>query len=166
VAPRQNAVGRVIGCLVIFIIVFTIGSIVVSVAAPLVVTGMIARVVGDNMGVFEGFLPTQVSGEVPQINLTLAPVLEMAIATPTPPEPGFAREILAFGSEGTGPGRFDDTRSVAVDADGNIYTAEYSDRRVQKFGPDGEYRTGCGDEHRGQPCRRDICCQHRKNLEI
>lgn len=54
---------------------------------------------------------------------------------------GFAREVLRFGSEGTGAGRFEDARSVAVDGTGRIYVAEYSGGRVQVFDSAGTFLT-------------------------
>jgi len=49
--------------------------------------------------------------------------------------------VLEFGGEGIGPGRFDDPRLIAVDADGQIYVAEYSTGRIQVFDPEGEFVT-------------------------
>jgi DNA-binding beta-propeller fold protein YncE/DNA-directed RNA polymerase subunit RPC12/RpoP len=49
--------------------------------------------------------------------------------------------VLEFGGEGIGPGRFDDPRLIAVDADGLIYVGEYSTGRFQVFDPDGEFIT-------------------------
>lgn len=51
----------------------------------------------------------------------------------------FAVPVLKFGSEGIGPGLFNDARSVAVDAVGHIYVAEYQQRRVQIFDQSGKY---------------------------
>lgn len=52
---------------------------------------------------------------------------------------GFATIILSFGNgEGQTAGSFDDTRQVAVDASGNIYTADYSGGRIQIFDPHGK----------------------------
>ncbi|HYE95075.1 MAG TPA: NHL repeat-containing protein [Rubricoccaceae bacterium] len=53
----------------------------------------------------------------------------------------FAAEVLRFGSEGTGAGRFEDARSVAVDGDGRVYVAEYSGGRVQVFDSLGRFQT-------------------------
>ena len=68
--------------------------------------------------------------------------------TPRPPvaeqpaaEAGFASEVMRFGSEGTGAGRFEDARSVAVDGTGRIYVAEYSGGRVQVFDSAGTFLT-------------------------
>lgn len=57
------------------------------------------------------------------------------------PRPGFAEVVLTFGGEGTGAGLFDDARSIALDGEGNIYVAEYSTGRVQKFDAEGEFVT-------------------------
>ena len=53
----------------------------------------------------------------------------------------FAREVMRFGSEGTGAGRFQDARGVAVDGAGRIYVAEYSGGRVQVFDSAGAFLT-------------------------
>jgi hypothetical protein len=47
--------------------------------------------------------------------------------------------LLQFGGEGSGAGQFDDPREIAVDLDGNIFIADYSSGRVQKFAPDGKF---------------------------
>jgi sugar lactone lactonase YvrE len=51
------------------------------------------------------------------------------------------RVLLKFGSEGIGPGMFKDARSIAVDASGNIYVAEYLGGRVQEFDSTGKFIT-------------------------
>jgi len=53
-----------------------------------------------------------------------------------PEQPG---TVLEFGGEGIGPGRFDDPRLIAVDADGQIYVGEYGTGRIQVFDPEGEF---------------------------
>jgi hypothetical protein len=74
------------------------------------------------------------------------PPITMPALPLTPPvekkaETGFAEEVMRFGSEGTGAGRFDDARSVAVDAAGRIYVAEYTGGRVQVFDSAGTFVT-------------------------
>ena len=59
---------------------------------------------------------------------------------PAPP-PGFATTVMTFGSEGIGPGMFNDARSIAVDGAGNIYVGEYGSGRIQVFDPDGKFTT-------------------------
>jgi len=74
------------------------------------------------------------------------PMLGTAVADVTS---GFARQVLVFGSKGTGPGTFASARSVAVDAKGNILVGDYGDDRVQTFDPSGKYIStfsiGAGD---------------------
>lgn len=53
----------------------------------------------------------------------------------------FARVVQVFGSEGIGAGQFKDARSVAVDADGHIYAADYTGGRVQVFDATGKFLT-------------------------
>ncbi|HEX5708429.1 MAG TPA: hypothetical protein VFX96_14095 [Pyrinomonadaceae bacterium] len=58
----------------------------------------------------------------------------------TPPnENSFAREVLKFGGEGTGPGYFTDARHVATDGEGRIYVADYIGGRVQAFDREGKF---------------------------
>ena len=61
---------------------------------------------------------------------------------PTPsPTPGWASVVTEFGEPGTGPGFFDDARSIAVDGAGRFYVADYSGGRVQAFDPSGNFVT-------------------------
>src|SRR5690606_16750326 len=62
-------------------------------------------------------------------------------AAPSAAEPAFAEPVLRFGREGTGAGRFEDARSVAVDGTGRIYVAEYQGGRVQVFDSLGTFLT-------------------------
>ncbi|HKR21308.1 MAG TPA: NHL repeat-containing protein [Pyrinomonadaceae bacterium] len=64
-------------------------------------------------------------------------------ARPVTPKGGtvntFASVLLDFGSEGIGPGMFNDARSIAVDGDGRIYVGEYTGGRIQVFDPAGKF---------------------------
>lgn len=66
-------------------------------------------------------------------------------ARPDPPKGGsinsFATVLLDFGSEGIGPGMFNDARSIAVDGAGRMYVGEYSGGRIQVFDPEGKFLT-------------------------
>jgi DNA-directed RNA polymerase subunit RPC12/RpoP len=65
-----------------------------------------------------------------------------AVVEPGPAAPpALADEVLRFGSEGTGAGRFTDARGVAVDGAGRIYVAEYQGGRVQVFDSAGAFVT-------------------------
>jgi predicted Zn finger-like uncharacterized protein len=61
--------------------------------------------------------------------------------TPKEPNNGFADTVLTFGSEGIGPGMFQDARSIAVDGAGRIYVGEYTGGRIQVFDPAGKFVT-------------------------
>lgn len=58
--------------------------------------------------------------------------------------------LSRFGSTGTGPGQFKGTISgVAADAVGNVYVADTSNHRVQKFSPSGEFLMQFGNKGSG-----------------
>ncbi len=60
--------------------------------------------------------------------------------TPEPPPP-FLRK---WGTLGFGDGQFYEPRGVAVDASGNVYVADTSNRRIQKFTSSGAFITKWG----------------------
>jgi DNA-binding beta-propeller fold protein YncE len=49
--------------------------------------------------------------------------------------------VKSWGHKGTAPGEFANVRSVAVDAQGNVYAADGGNGRVQVFDNNGEYKT-------------------------
>ena len=55
------------------------------------------------------------------------------------PTPAFAHIVQEFGAKGNGPGQLDDARYLAIDADGNLWTADFQDGRVQQFDPTGKF---------------------------
>lgn len=114
-AAAKNGMGRGVGCLV--------GIILLALAAGLM------------LGLGNDDPPAQPAAQAPAT----------APASPAAPQPaaeaGYAREVMRFGSEGTGAGRFEDARSVAVDGAGRIYVAEYSGGRVQVFDSAGTFLT-------------------------
>lgn len=60
-------------------------------------------------------------------------------AQPIPPKSSFTNEVLRFGGEGNGAGKFTDNRTIAVDGEGKIYSADYQGGRVQVFDKDGKF---------------------------
>ena len=69
---------------------------------------------------------------------------------------GLAREsssrgpVTAFeGGRGSGKGQFDDPRGIAIDSAGNIFVADTSYARIQKFSPDGTFVTSMGTKGKG-----------------
>lgn len=63
------------------------------------------------------------------------------VAPPKENKNSFANELLSFGSEGIGPGMFNDARSIGVDGAGRIYVGEYTGGRVQVFDPAGKFQS-------------------------
>lgn len=49
--------------------------------------------------------------------------------------------VKSWGKKGTAPGEFANVRSVAVDAQGNVYAADGGNRRVQVFDNNGTFKT-------------------------
>ena len=61
------------------------------------------------------------------------------IPTPTPtPRPDGYEVAYTLGGEGTGPGLFKDSMTVAVDASGRVYASDET-RRVQRFDASGQF---------------------------
>jgi len=51
-----------------------------------------------------------------------------------------AQEILKFGGDGIGAGKFKDNRTIAVDPQGRIFSADYSGGIIQMFDKDGNFQ--------------------------
>lgn len=86
------------------------------------------------------------------VSEAIAPAVESAVSNTEPglprptatlqpsPTPGFATEVFSFGGEeGIGPGTFNDTRHIGIDAEGRIYTADYQDGRIQAYDSQGNF---------------------------
>ncbi len=54
-------------------------------------------------------------------------------------DPSSVVELLRLGGEGTGAGKFQDNRTVAVDGSGRIYSGDYSGGRIQVFDGEGKF---------------------------
>lgn len=72
------------------------------------------------------------------------PLREVAnIQTPqnrTQETASIAQEILKFGGEGIGAGKFKDNRTIATDVNGKIYSADFSGGRIQVFDANGNFQ--------------------------
>lgn len=116
----------------------TVGIVVGILVLSCVVLGVIGAILAA-AGVFTS--AAVVSQNLPQeVNIPAATQMALPLFTVTPsanPDYSFG---LQFGSQGSGAGQFDDARYLAVDANGNIYTAEYQDGRLQKFDPMGQFQ--------------------------
>jgi hypothetical protein len=121
--------GRSLGCLISgIVLLITIAAIGFAVYSS-------QSVMTSVQTVFENV--QQVPG-MPDVKATInaADVPGMPQAKPAP---GFAQIVQEFGTKGSGPGQMDDARYVALDSEGNIWTADYQDGRVQQFDPSGKF---------------------------
>lgn len=62
------------------------------------------------------------------------------------------REVTAmrtWGTQGSGEGQFQDPRGIAVDEAGNVYVADSSNHRIQKFDSGGKFLTQWGSQGNG-----------------
>ncbi len=126
--PAVRGGSRLAGCL--FTLFFI--SIVAAVAAFFLVP-QTSELQIDELASFI----TEVSNEPAKL-IVSSPVPSTATPEPTP---AFFSEVMSVDSgEGTGAGFFNDTRWVGIDGDGNLYTADYSDGRVQVFDEAGNFQ--------------------------
>lgn len=130
-SPEQ--IKRRFGCsIAIFVLTFL---------APVVIIGLVLfgvfRTVSTELDGIQ--LPEDGSGDFSTLFGTLEPT-----NTPLPTStatPGFASEVLSFGSEGSGAGMFDDARTIASDGTQYIFVANFQGGRVQVFDFAGNYVT-------------------------
>ncbi|GEM_PF-1100681 len=80
---------------------------------------------------------------MPDVQATINAAVPGGVNVPSVPQakatPGFAQIVQEFGAKGSGPSQLDDARYLAIDAQGNIWTADYQDGRVQQFDPAGKF---------------------------
>jgi uncharacterized Zn finger protein (UPF0148 family)/streptogramin lyase len=129
---QSKGISRWITCMVVFIALSIVASIALGVIIPLLTTGAMVSVINNQIPPDSTVPDFETLFETP---LAEFPMLSTDV-------PAFAAQVLAFGEQGTGAGRFEDTRWVGVDGNGNIYTAEYQDGRVQKFDSEGKFLLG------------------------
>jgi len=59
--------------------------------------------------------------------------------------PSLGKFITQWGSTGNGPGQFTGVKSLAVDAQGNVYVADVGNKRIQIFDGDGKFKSEFGN---------------------
>ena len=59
------------------------------------------------------------------------------------------RFIRHWGNTGSGPGQFMGVKALAIDAQGNVYAADWGNKRIQVFDADGNFKSQFGNV--GQP---------------
>ena len=119
------------GCVLLVLLI--VGAFVV----PFLLSGGIMWWVGSQVeerGVLE-VVEQALEGTAVSIESIVPTIEPQAIAIPE-----FAHVVQQFGGEeGIGPGFFNDTRRLAVDGEGHIYTGDYSNGRIQAFDADGTF---------------------------
>jgi sugar lactone lactonase YvrE len=124
--------GRSIGCAIaVIVLVITIAAIGFGVFASQSAITSVQSVLEE----VQAQIP-----DMPDVQATINAIDPGAADVPQArPTPGFAQIVQEFGAQGSGPGQMDDARYVALDSDGNIWTADYQDGRVQQFDPSGKF---------------------------
>lgn len=121
----QSRTGCATAVIVVVVLVIA-GSIVL----PFVLAGM---------DIFNALAPV-VASPTRVAQATRAPT-ETSIPMPTlPPTPQFASAVKSFSQKGTAPGQLNDARSLAVDAQGNVYAGDYAGARIQRFDAQGNFQ--------------------------
>lgn len=136
--------GRSIGCIILAIVLFTFGIIAVTTIIPLVAGGVAFSSIissddpfgsiGDALSTAEASSATVEAGGSIPVRSTSTPVI------PVSPTSGAATLLMQFGTEGIGPGQFNDARALAVAPNGDIYVADRNSGRLQFFTPEGVYQ--------------------------
>lgn len=113
--------GWLLGC--IFLLMFVV-PIIFTIVTPIVSFYFASN---QTEGVKEKFTPANVSttprGKASDVGNSIA------------------REVLRFGGEGIGAGRFRDNRTIALGPQGKIISADYSGGRIQVFDAEGNFQT-------------------------
>lgn len=137
--PNTSVVSRSrLSWIVGIIVLFVICTVVIPLAGAGL--GIWAAIMGVSQATsFAGNVRSTVVAIVTEVPppSDIAPSAAPA-ATPSP-TPGFAGVVMRFGSAGTGPGRLNDARSLALDNAGRIYVGDYQDGRVQVFDAAGKF---------------------------
>ena len=123
---QRTASGRG-GCLALFLVLaLVIGGAGAAMYAfqPAIVTTQVTDVMNV---VTQQLSMTEFSSSVQSLNVALAD--------------DHAQFLGRFGSEGIGPGRFEDARAIAVDNAGRLYVGEYGSGRIQVFDTAGVFQT-------------------------
>jgi len=127
---KSAAAFSLIGRLVVIVFTCSIIGVVLAAAGVFQSTRLISASVKEVIAL-----------QTPEANPARVALTQVASAMPrlqATPTPDY-EILLQFGAKGIGPGQLDDARYITVDPQGNIFTAEYQDGRVQKFGPDGKF---------------------------
>jgi sugar lactone lactonase YvrE len=125
--PAGNVAKTAVGCGVFGILL----SVLLPVIMIVVIGGIVFYAFNAAMPGFSGS-----ANPFEELGITIPEVSGMPNIAP-----GFATNTLAFGSEGTGAGSFEQGWSGGVDGEGRIYVSDYESHRIQVFDSEGEFIT-------------------------
>lgn len=125
-APRRTALSGIIGLIILGLVICVVSG------GILTATGVFT-----SAAIFGSAMKEITSTESIVSDPTMIVTAPTAVSTPT--QLPSINVDLTFGGDGTGPGKFSDPRYVAVSAQGEIFVADYSDGRIQKFDRDGKF---------------------------
>lgn len=102
----------------------------------------------------DAWSPLGSSDAVMYVHKDLKPGMAFSTLTVNPPPParGYSQTATAlkpaaiWGKAGSGRGEFNEPRSLAVDAQGNLFIADTKNNRIQKFSPSGEVLAVWGEQ--------------------
>lgn len=127
--------GQTGGCISVFVVIIVL-IVAASIAVPILLS----------VGALTSIMPqADTPPDMPNI-------IGLANNSPTPrptntalpsPTPQFANVVAEFGGAGTGAGKMQDARAIAVDNNGSIFVAEYLGGRIQVFDSNGKFKTQC-----------------------
>ena len=119
-------------------------------------TGRVTPAVLDGVSLGEHTVSVALDGyEVPEAKTVTVTATGTATADfmldllPPPPGPEVYRYIGQWGSQGAGEGQFNYPFGIAVDSQDNVYVADWSNYRIQKFTSDGDFILQFGSEGTG-----------------
>ncbi len=102
----------------------------------------------------QSYIPTVADGGYAVVARVTAYNTGGAVTAPTAASELVAAVVptstIQFGAVGSGTGQFKSPSSVALDSSGNVWIADFSNNRVQKFSPSGVYVASYGTEGAGE----------------
>jgi len=123
----KSRAGLIIGCVVLVIVLSFLVTGILAAAGIFATTRTVSEVIES------------VTTAQSQPSIVLPTIIINPTASPEPTPVPASNLMMQFGSEGTGPGQFQDARHIAVDPDGIIYVADYDTGRLQKFDASGKF---------------------------
>jgi hypothetical protein len=122
------------GCLrlAVFLVLATLMAVGFIFFLPRTTEEAITSVVSEVTNVVDEASAVATAIELPKLPAEAQAMLNTLNST-------FGTEVMRFGSEGMGPGKFEDARAIAVDGLGHIFVGDYMSGRIQAFDAEGNF---------------------------